>query len=60
VWYEVDCNWLALRALQSVGLVWNIKQAPLEKTISHLEQDRLTFDESIHDIRGSEVARQQS
>jgi stearoyl-CoA desaturase (delta-9 desaturase) len=25
-WYEVDVNWLAIRALQSVGLVWNIKQ----------------------------------
>ena len=29
-WYEVDFNWLAIRTLQSVGLVWNIKRAPLD------------------------------
>jgi stearoyl-CoA desaturase (delta-9 desaturase) len=29
-WYEVDFNWLAIRSLQSVGLVWNIKRAPLD------------------------------
>jgi len=25
-WYEIDCNWLGIRALQSLGLVWDIKQ----------------------------------
>jgi stearoyl-CoA desaturase (delta-9 desaturase) len=59
-WYEVDFNWLAIRALRSIGLVWNIKQGPFEQAISHVRQDSLASDEAIHDIRGSEAARQQS
>jgi stearoyl-CoA desaturase (delta-9 desaturase) len=38
-WYEVDVNWLAIRALQSVGLVWNIKRACLAQTAADAQLD---------------------
>ncbi len=31
-WYELDVNWLAIRALQSVGLVWNVKRVYVDQT----------------------------
>jgi fatty-acid desaturase len=38
-WYEIDFNWLAIRTLQSVGLVWNIKRARFEQAIAHAQHD---------------------
>jgi sn-1 stearoyl-lipid 9-desaturase len=39
-WYEVDFNWLAIRALQSVGLAWNIKGPASDRPLQTLSTTR--------------------
>ena len=34
-WYEVDFNWMGIRALQLLGLAWDLKQPRLTHTLSH-------------------------
>jgi stearoyl-CoA desaturase (delta-9 desaturase) len=31
-WYEVDFNWMSIRALQFVGLAWDVKLASLRES----------------------------
>jgi fatty-acid desaturase len=38
-WYEVDFNWLAIRTLQSVGIVWNVKRAGVDQTVRPVQHD---------------------
>jgi stearoyl-CoA desaturase (delta-9 desaturase) len=46
-WYEVDLNWMAIRALQAVGLVWGVRRPPSAQPIPHDEQDPPVVGEAV-------------
>lgn len=39
-WYEIDINWIGIRAFQILGLVWDIQTTPKEKFLAATELKR--------------------
>ena len=46
-WYEIDPNWVGIRTLQALGLVWNVKQARLRQTAPDDEHDPPVTGEAV-------------
>jgi stearoyl-CoA desaturase (delta-9 desaturase) len=40
-WYELDINWICIRTLQALGLVWDVKLARIKQPVPYEENDRL-------------------
>jgi stearoyl-CoA desaturase (delta-9 desaturase) len=44
-WYELDINWICIRTLQALGLVWDVKLARIKQPVPYEENDRLMVTE---------------